>query len=138
MKKITKVLTLLLFVASLTAMTSCKKVDKILIVGQWKCVAATITQYGQTTPYNPAVGVVWEFKSDGTLIAELAPEIDIEFPTASYVISGNQLTISYLDDDGDLEHEIYTINELTQTKLKIKENEYDFDDDCLTLEFNKL
>ena len=138
MKKITKVLTLLLFVASLTAMTSCKKVDKNLIVGSWKCSAATLTEYGQPVPYISAVGLVWEFQSDGTLIAELAPEIDIESVTSTYAISGNQLTISYRDDDGDLESETYTINELTKTKLKITENEYEFDDDRITLEFAKL
>ena len=134
----TKVLTLLLFVASLTAMTSCKKVDKNLIVGSWQCTAATLTEYGQAAPYVPAVGLIWEFQSDGTLIAELVPEIDIESVTSTYVISGNQLTISYRDDEGDLESETYTINELTKTKLKFTENEYEYDDDRITLEFVKL
>lgn len=134
----TKVLTLLLFVASLATMTACKKTDKQLIVGKWKCTAATITDHGQTTPYDLVVGIVWEFKSDGTLIAELAPEIDIESVTSTYVVNGNQLHVSYLDDEGELEHETYTINELTQSKLKIKENEYDYDDECLTMEFDRL
>ena len=134
----TKVLTLLLFVASLTAMTSCKKVDKNLIVGSWKCSAATLTEWGISAPYDLAVGIVWDFKSDGTLIADLVPELDIDNTNASYVINGNQLRVSYIDFDGDMEVEYFTIKELTNSKLTIVEVEDELDDDYLTLEFVRL
>lgn len=138
MKKITKVLTLLLFVASLASLTSCKKAEKQLIVGKWKCTVATITAYNQSESFEPAIGKMWEFKSDGTLIVELIPEIDIENTSANYVINGNQLRVSYRDNDGEMEHETLTIMELTTTKLKLRENEFEFDDEYLTLEFTKL
>jgi len=138
MKKITKVLTLLLFVASMVSMTACKKADKDLILGSWKCSKATITEFGISAPYPPAVGLVWEFKSDGTLIADLVPELDIDNTTANYVISGTQLRVSYIDLEGDMEVEYFTISELTNSKLTLVEVEDEFDDDYLTIEFVRL
>jgi len=139
MKKITKVLTLVLFVASLAAMTSCKKTDQQLIVGKWKCTAARITEFGNVTPYTPAVGMIWEFKSDGTLTLDrLDPEIDIDNKNCTYVISGNHLHVSFVDFEGDKEQETFIVNTLSKSALTITEKEDEIDDDILTLEFSKL
>lgn len=133
----TKVLTLLLFVASLTAMTSCKKVDKNLIIGSWKCSSATFTTLGVPMDYPLAEGMNWTFQSDGKLIAELVPELDIEDIT-NYVINGNELRVSWVELDGDLETEFFTIKELTNSKLTLAEFEDDWDDSYLTLNFVRL
>ena len=133
----TKVLTLLLFVASLTAMTSCKKVDKNLIIGSWKCSSATLTTLGVPMDYPLAEGMNWTFQSDGKLIAELVPELDIEDIT-NYVINGNELRVSWVELDGDLETEFFTIKELTNSKLTLVEVEDELDDDYLTLNFVRL
>lgn len=137
MKKMTKVLTLLLFVASLTAMTSCKKVDKNLIIGSWKCSSATLTTLGVPMDYPLAEGMNWTFQSDGKLIADLVPELDIEDIT-NYVINGNELRVSWVELDGDLETEFFTIKELTNSKLTLAEFEDELDDDYLTLNFVRL
>lgn len=134
----TKVLTLLLFVASLTAMTSCKKVDKNLIVGSWKCSSATITKFGVSADYELAVGINWTFQSDGKLIADLVPELDIDNATLNYVISGNRLRVSWIEYDGDMEVKFFTIKELTNSKLTLVEVEDELDDDYLTLNFVRL
>ena len=84
------------------------------------------------------MGLVWEFKSDGTLIADLVPELDIDNTTANYVISGTQLRVSYIDLEGDMEVEYFTISELTNSKLTLVEVEDEFDDDYLTIEFVRL
>ena len=134
----TKVLTLLLFVASLTAMTSCKKVDKNLIIGSWKCSSATLTTLGVPMDYPLAEGMNWTFQSDGKLIAELVPELDIDNATLNYVISGNRLRVSWIEYDGDMEVKFFTIKELTNSKLTLAEFEDELDDDYLTLNFVRL
>ena len=134
----TKVLTLLLFVASLTAMTSCKKVDKNLIIGSWKCSSATLTTLGVPMDYPLAEGMNWTFQSDGKLIAELVPELDIDNATLNYVISGNRLRVSWIEYDGDMEVKFFTIKELTNSKFTLAEFEDELDDDYLTLNFVRL
>ena len=87
--------------------------------------------------YPLAEGMNWTFQSDGKLIADLVPELDIEDIT-NYVINGNELRVSWVELDGDLETEFFTIKELTNSKLTLAEFEDELDDDYLTLNFVRL
>ena len=123
---------MLLFVVSMTALTSCKKENKNLILGKWECVTASFTEDGETNPVHGVIGMVWEFKSNGTVIATL-PEDD-EGGTASYVVLDNQLTITSTDEYGDVDMQTYTIKELTKTKLMLEKSH---GNDLLSVEFKK-
>jgi len=129
---------MLLFVVSMTALTSCNKEAQNLIVGKWECVNAFYTDEGITYPIPNVDGMIWEFKSDGkltvTLPASIDHEIDLYNPTASYVILGDLLTITSTDEDGDVDTEVYNIKELNDTKLLLE----NYDGDVLvTSEFKR-
>ena len=82
--------------------------------------------------------MVWEFKANGTVTASFPEDIDYDeedVSTASYVVSDNLLTITSIDEDGEVDTEIYTIKELTKTKLLLEERE---DDDVVSIEFKKI
>ena len=122
MKKTLKVMAMLLFVVSMTALTSCSKKSEKLIVGKWECIAASYTENGETQSFTDLNGMIWEFKSDGTVVASMPEDLDDEADLkVTYVIVDDQLTMSYIDEDGDLEKETYTIKELTNSKLVIEE-----------------
>ena len=59
---------MLLFVVSMTALTSCSKKSEKLIVGKWECIAASYTENGETHSFTDLNGMIWEFKTDGTVI----------------------------------------------------------------------
>ena len=138
MKKALKVMAMLLFVVSMTALTSCKKEKDKLIIGKWECVTATYTDEGvtQTIPY--LTGMVWEFKANGTVVAEIPGDYsDVEEveDNATYVVSGDALTIKSIDSDGDIDTETYIIKELTKSKLVLEERD---EDELLVLDFKKI
>ena len=113
---------MLLFVVSMTALTSCSKKSEKLIVGKWECVAASYTENGETHSFTELDGMIWEFKTDGTVIGLMPEDFDNGTDlSVTYVIVDDQLTMSYIDEDGDLEKETYTIKELTNSKLVIEE-----------------
>lgn len=113
---------MLLFVVSMTALTSCSKKSEKLIVGKWECVAASYTENGETHSFTELNGMIWEFKTDGTVIGLMPEDFDNGTDlSVTYVIVDDQLTMSYIDEDGDLEKETYTIKELTNSKLVIEE-----------------
>lgn len=85
-----KLLAILCCIATLGLLTSCSKSNEDLILGKWKCVASHIS--GEDDD-NEAVGNVWEFKSDGTVIMT--------------------------ETDGDIDYGTYTINE---TNLSVTSN----------------
>ena len=131
---------MLLFVVSMVSLTSCKKENANLILGKWECTSATYTQAGyapQTVPWLN--GMVWEFKANGTLIGSIPDDLDEtddETGSATYVVSGDVLTVTYIDEEeGDTETESYAIKELTKTKLVLEETE---DNITATLEFKKI
>ena len=138
MKKTLKVMAMLLFVVSMTALTSCKKENTKLIVGRWECVTASYTDDGITESIPALKGMVWEFKSDGKVVADVSidlPDIDIIEADATYVVSGNTLTIRSVEIDHDVETETYLIKELTNSKLILQERD---NDDYLLIEFKKI
>ena len=127
---------MLLFVVSMTALTSCNKEKENLIVGKWECTTATYTEDGVTQSVPWLSGMVWEFKANGTIIAYALDEDDEEIDaTATYVVSGDALTITSVDEDGDVDSETYLIKELTKSKLVLEERD---EDDLLVLEFKKI
>ena len=128
---------MLLFVVSMTALTSCKKENTKLIVGRWECVTASYTDDGITQSIPALKGMVWEFKADGKVVADVSidlPDIDIIEADATYVVSGDVLTIKSVESDGDIDTEKYLIKELTKSKLMLEERD---DDEVLVLEFKK-
>jgi uncharacterized protein (TIGR03066 family) len=137
MKKTLKVMAMLLFVVSMTTLTSCKKENTKLIVGRWECVTASYTDDGITESIPALKGMVWEFKADGKVVADVSidlPDIDIIEADATYVVSGDVLTIKSVESDGDIDTEKYLIKELTKSKLMLEERD---DDEVLVLEFKK-
>ena len=128
---------MLLFVVSMTTLTSCKKENTKLIVGRWECVTASYTDDGITESIPALKGMVWEFKADGKVVADVSidlPDIDIIEADATYVVSGDILTIKSVESDGDIDTEKYLIKELTNSKLMLEERD---DDEVLVLEFKK-
>lgn len=129
---------MLLFVVSMTALTSCKKENTKLIVGRWECVTASYTDDGITESIPALKGMVWEFKADGKVVADVSidlQDIDIIEADATYVVSGNTLTIRSVEIDHDVETETYLIKELTNSKLVLQERD---NDDYLLIEFKKI
>lgn len=129
---------MLLFVASMTALTSCKKVDTNLLIGKWECVSASYTDDNVQQPLpSYIIGMVWEFNTDGSVAGNVFDPTDGDdfSNSATYTVSGSVLTIRYRDIDGDLETETFLINELTNSKLVLRERD---DDDLLLLEFKKV
>ena len=128
---------MLLFVFSMTALTSCNKEAENLIVGKWECTTATYTDEGSTYSVPELIGMIWEFKANGDLIGTLLDVEDDDYTAeASYVILGNILTITSTDLDGDIDTESYVIKELTKSKLVLEET--DERDETAILEFKKI
>ena len=137
MKKALKAMAMLLFVFSMTALTSCNKEAENLIVGKWECTTATYTDEGSTYSVPELIGMIWEFKANGDLIGTLLDVEDDDYTAeASYVILGNILTITSTDLDGDVDTESYVIKELTKSKLVLEET--DEWDETAVLEFKKI
>ena len=128
---------MLLFVFSMTALTSCNKEAENLIVGKWECTTATYTEEGSTYSVPELIGMIWEFKANGDLIGTILDVEDDDYTAeASYVILGNILTITSTDLDGDIDTESYVIKELTKSKLVLEET--DEWDETAVLEFKKI
>ena len=128
---------MLLFVFSMTALTSCNKEAENLIVGKWECTTATYTDEGSTYSVPELIWMIWEFKANGDLIGTLLDVEDDDYTAeASYVILGNILTITSTDLDGDVDTESYVIKELTKSKLVLEET--DEWDETAVLEFKKI
>ena len=136
MKKTLKVMAMLLFVMSMTALTSCNKAKENLIVGKWECTTATYTDAEGTQTIPWLNGMVWEFKADGTVTSSGIDVDDAEVDaSATYVVANDALTITGVDEDGDIDSETYLIKELTKSKLVLEERD---EDDSLVLEFKKI
>lgn len=140
MKKALKAMVMLLFVVSMTALTSCNKEAENLIVGKWECTAANYTDEGTTYSVPELIGMIWEFKANGDLIGTILDDeddYDDVSETASYVILGNILTITSTDLDGDVDSESYIIKELTKSKLVLEDDDNEWDENAV-LEFKKI
>ena len=127
---------MLLFVVSMTALTSCSKKSENLIVGKWECTTASYTEDGETQSFTDLNGMIWEFKADGTVIGIMPDDLDNGTDiSVKYAIVDNVLTLTYTDEDGDLEKETYTIKELTKSKLVLEESAGDM---IVTFEFKRI
>jgi hypothetical protein len=136
MKKALKAMVMLLFVVSMTTLTSCNKEAEKLIVGKWECTSAVDTDYSISHTMPWLIGMVWEFKTNGDFIGTIDDdEYGDVTVSASYSILADVLTITYIDEDGDVESESYIIKELTKTKLVIKDS--DWDEEAM-VEFKKI
>ena len=90
---------MVLFVISMTALTSCTKDNSDLILGKWKFDKATMSYGGQTVQLTAADladmmnfqgssdEFVVDFKSDGKVYASDEPE------PANYTLDGSKLTV---------------------------------------------
>ena len=124
MKKLLYSLSVVLLIAGMTTMTSCKKPEK-LIIGKWKVTSAKSDAFDS----DEVKGTTWTFKENGTFIGNLDGE-DYE---CDYSCSKNSLSFS----GGDLkkwrmsiELEIDEINNKTMSLSgKIKYSGYDDWDD---------
>ncbi len=114
---------MVLFVVSMTAVTSCSKDNANLILGKWKMTK--ITAYAEGVPYSMSIhefmeaygesgmeDFVIEFKNDGKVyVGDVA---------APYSISRNTLTVVEGEDTVEM-----TIKKLTNSKLVLGHKEDD-------------
>jgi hypothetical protein len=138
MKKALKAMAMLLFVVSMTTLTSCNKEAEKLIVGKWECTTATFTEDGVTQSVPWVVGMVWEFKANGDIISTIPDDLnegDDETVTATYVVLDDILTITSVELDGEIETTSYIIKELAKSKLVLEERD---DNKVFVLEFKKI
>ena len=133
MKKIMKVMTMVLFVVSMTAVTSCTKDNANLIIGRWKMSKITGSSHGVTysmsiNEFMEAYGegdtedFIIEFKNDG--------KVYVGNDSSHYSVSGNKLTVT----EGEISVQL-TIKKLTVSKLVLVQKEDDVD---MAIEFQRL
>lgn len=126
-------MTMVLFIVSMTAVTSCSKDNTNLILGKWKMAKITGSAQGVTYTismheFMEAYGgngwddFVIEFKNDGKVYAG-----DEAF---SYSINRDKLTVFEGEDTVEM-----TINKLTSSKLVLGHREDDVD---MAMEFQRL
>ena len=153
MKKAFKVLAMFVMVASMAVLSSCSKEDNI--VGKWQFESITMSvenvdpEIQQMFDAEVALmniflkDMVWEFKSDNTLVASgLDEDMDMFAGTATYSIDGKKLSI--VDAEFPDEPEVYDIVTLNGSKLVLSTSfeEEDEDGDIIkgtgTLEFKRI
>jgi len=133
MKKAMRIMSLVLFVVGMTALTSCSKSNEKLILGKWELEKVSAIYMGQTFEMTiddlaamigveEVENVCLEFKNNGTVIAA---DGDI----ANYTIDKEKLTIS---SDG-VSYEMKII-ELTKKDLTVEATE---EGTTVTLYFKK-
>lgn len=153
MKKAFKVLAMFVMVASMAVLSSCSKEDNI--VGKWQFQTMTLS----TDNSDPEIqqmfdaevafiniflkDMVWEFKSDNTLVASgLDEDLEMFSESATYSIDGSKLTI--IDAEFPDEPEVYDIVTLNGSKLVLSQNyEEEIDEGVIvqvkgTLEFKRI
>lgn len=122
MKKAFKLITLICVVASMFAMSSCKKSQEDLIVGTWKLTAI------DSEPQNPfalfLVGSTFAFNADKTMTATVSIFGQTEVSNGTYTINDGKLVMTI---DGEaLAAEIKTLD---KKNLSIFLEETDEDED---------
>ena len=113
MKTTMKLMLMLLVVASMMNLSSCKKNSQI--VGKWKCTDDVIIEGDHQFTETHSIGQIWEFKENGELFKEG------ELSAFSYSIEGNNLTISetvtMMPNGTQLLSQTATIQMLTDSQL---------------------
>ena len=127
-------LMMLFFVLLLSAITSCNKNKEELILGKWECVAASFTDDGETYPVADAIGLIWDFKANGTVVASHINQVD-DSDTASYSLLDDVLTITFTNEFGNSDVNSYTIKELNKNKLLLESRN---EKEVLTIEFKRI
>ena len=128
-----RIMSLVLFVVSMTALTSCSKSNEKLILGKWELEKVSAIYMGQTIEMTvddlaAMIGieevedVCLEFKDNGTVVAD--------GDSANYTIDKEKLTIS---SDG-VSYEMKII-ELTKKELTVEATEEGM---TITLYFKKV
>ncbi len=128
-----KLLYLAGLVLALGFFSSCEKDGNGDIVGSWQSYKlvfkyyenGTLVEEGEDLATEADQKMVWTFKKDGTIEANL----DGKTESAQYTVKGSTLTI---DDEGELTE--YVISSLTSDELVLKVEE-DFGDDGYAEEF---
>lgn len=126
-------MTMVLFVVSMAAVTSCTKDNANLIIGRWKMSKITGSSHGVTysmsiNEFMEAYGegdmedFIIEFKNDG--------KVYVGNDSSHYSVSGNKLTIT----EGEISVQL-TIKKLTVSKLVLVQKEDDVD---MAIEFQRL
>ena len=151
MKKIfTKLLVLLVAVASGMALTGCGKDNPQNnepenaqdLIGKWKLVSYDVEyKNGNDVEKNTVpllYSLIWEFTDDGKVIQTMEEEGEIDTATASYTFGNNIITTN---DDGDVMQMV--VKELTSKKLVIEKSESEIEDGIrytitTTLTFEKM
>ena len=153
MKKAFKVLAMFVMVASMAVLSSCSKEDNI--VGKWQFESMTMSgenidpETQQLFDAEVALmnvflkDMVWEFKSDNTLVASgLDEDMDMFAGNATYSIEGSTLTI--FDAEYPDEPEVYDIVTLNGSKLVLSTSIEEEDEEgeivklTGTLEFKRI
>lgn len=153
MKKAFKVLAMFVMVASMAVLSSCSKEDNI--VGKWQFESMTMSgenidpETQQLFDAEVALmnvflkDMVWEFKSDNTLVASgLDEDFDMFTGTATYSIDGKKLSI--VDAEFPDEPEVYDIVTLNGSKLVLSTSIEEEDEEgeivklTGTLEFKRI
>ena len=122
MKKAMKIMAMVLFVASMTVLTSCTKSNEKLILGKWELQSMSYQSGGQTIEMTMAqiavllgedmVDLVVEFKSNGYVYASADGFFDEQ--GSRYSVDRDILTV--YEEDGNF---VADIVELTDKKLSI-------------------
>ena len=144
MKKIfTKLLVLLVVVASGMVLTGCEKNNQKNLIGRWKLVSHDVEYKNggndvekSTVPLH--YSMIWEFTVDGTAIQTMEEEGESYTTTASYTFENNTITTN---DDGDVMQVV--VKELTSKKLVVERSESEIEDGIrytitTTLTFEKM
>ena len=135
MKKAMKIMAMVLFVAGMTALTSCSKSNDKLIVGKWQLEAVsaiygeesiqlTMDQIAAIAGIGEAEKVFLEFKTDG--------KVYFDGGSATYKVEGDKLKINE-------ESEAYTITitELTSKALTLEVSDVE-DGGTFSIHFKKV
>ena len=138
MKKAIKLMAMVLFVVSMTALTSCTKDNDKLILGKWKLQSVTYQSAGQTVELTIAqmaalngeeiTDFFVEFKSDGYVYASASIYFDEQ--GTRYSIEGDTLFIHEEGEDMEID-----IVELSNKKMSLGKADVDDDDVYLILNF---
>ena len=141
MKKIfTKLLVLLVVVASGMVLTGCEKNNQKNLNGRWKLVSYDVEyKNGNDVEKNTVplhYSLIWEFTSGGTFIQTMEEDGEIYTTSATYAFENNIITTN--DDVMQM-----VVKELTSKKLVVERSESEIEDGIrytitTTLTFEKM
>ena len=126
MKKIfTKLLVLLVVVASGMVLTGCEKNNQKNLNGRWKLVSYDVEyKNGNDVEKNTVplhYSLIWEFTSGGTFIQTMEEDGEIYTTSATYAFENNIITTN--DDVMQM-----VVKELTSKKLVVERSESEIED----------